>query len=341
MRLFREDEEMSLGLSFFIGLAGPELSKEERRWLTQYGAAGVILYKRNIQSFAQLRELQKQVQQCAVNGKTEQPVLFAIDLEGGSVAELPSHSFRVFPSPLDYLKSNPHQTLYEFGLDQGTYLRQLGFHINFAPCLDVCTLSSNTLIRDRVLGVTLGEICERARHLIRGYHDSGIMVTAKHFPGHGSTETDSHFALPIDSRSWDDIVRESLPPFRVAQELGVDFLMTAHVLYPKVDRSLPATLSYEILTQKARRELGIWSFILADDLDMGALKDFGGPLERSLKFIAAGGDFLMFAHRSSPPFEELEFLQSHISLEDYRRLKVLQSSLLLKKVLLANEMPFP
>jgi beta-N-acetylhexosaminidase len=301
-----------IGLHFFIGIRGPELSSMERAWFSRYGAGGVVFFSRNIQNPEQLHYLMKEIRALCCLSPALEPPLFCIDMEGGRISELKGPGFPQWLAPSHWQKDHPDKTLYEFGLSMGIYLKQLGFHVNFAPCLDVLTQWDNDLMKGRTLGFSSEEVVTQGALLLRGYHDSGLLTTAKHFPGHGHTVADSHFELPVDSRSLEELEAQSLAPFSMASQEGSTFVMTAHVIYPEVDSVFPATLSSVWLKDILRNKLGITSFCLADDLDMQALRAFGKPEDIALRFLQAGGDFLMYCHRLEPPFEILEVVQSRL-----------------------------
>lgn len=319
--------QSSLAGHFFIGLCGPELTSEEKRWLAQHGAAGVVFFSRNIINPQQLTQLMHEIKDLCLNSVNAEPPLFCIDMEGGRVSELKGPHFRQWPSPLEYLHQNPKSSLYQFGLDMGTYLRSLGFHVNFSPCLDTLTNPDNDLIRERSLGGSVTEVLSLGQDLINGFRDATILTTAKHFPGHGHTLADSHFELPVDNRSFVELEKDSLPPFKMASLMEVPFFMTAHVVYSQVDPDWPATLSEIWLKRILRATLGVTQFCLADDLDMKALSSFGSPTELAARFFNSGGDFIMYCHRKTPPFEILDSLQSHIDSNEKKRLEFAKRTL--------------
>jgi len=318
---------INLGSSFFIGLSGPELTSDEKKWLSTEGVAGVVFFSRNIIDPKQLNELISQVTDLCLKSRSGEPPLCCIDMEGGRISELKSPHFRTWPAPSQYHKENPNKLLSEFSLEMGIYLRKLGFHLNFAPCLDVLTNPLNRLIADRALAVNSEQVAFLGRDLIRGFQDAAILTTAKHFPGHGDTLADSHFELPIDLRTWEELQMRALPPFQMASEMGVPFFMMAHVIYPRIDSEWPATLSEIWIKDIMRSRLKISQFCLADDLDMQALNKFGNSNQIAARFFNAGGDFIMYCHRKSPPFEILDYLKSQIKPQEILRLREVQRTI--------------
>lgn len=308
-----------LGNNFIIGLTGETLTLEEERWFKNFGAGGVVFFARNLKSKDQIQNLFYQIREAAKNSPNPEP-LFCIDMEGGRVAELKS-GFQSWPSPLEWLEQNPGLSLVEYGAQVGGYLRQLGFHVNFAPCLDVFTNPANDLMRGRTLGETPSLVERLGVDLIEGYQEAGILTCAKHYPGHGHTSLDSHFDLPADHRSESELITSSLGPFQMASQKEVTFFMTAHVMYPNIDAHWPATLSEVFLRDWLIKKIKYQGFCLADDLDMGALRSFGTPVAVAERFVKSGGDILMYCHRKSPPFEIIEHLSGHLNEDDTLRLQ--------------------
>lgn len=308
------------GGHFFIGIQGLELTASETHWFLKHGAAGVVLFARNILDPAQLLSLMGNIKALCMQSPLGEPPLFCIDMEGGRISELKAPYFKTWPAALDYLNQNPNLSLHDFGLEMGTYLRQLGFQVNFAPCLDILSNPDNQLIQGRSLGESSSQVVAFGQQLIAGYLDAQILPAAKHFPGHGHTVADSHFELPVDLRSLAELEDQAFKPFCMASQMEVPFFMTAHVMYPKVDPELPATLSPIWLKDIMRDRLKITQFCLADDLDMQALSQFGSPSKIASQFLNSGGDFLMYCHRPEPPFEVIESLSQGVAADQLARL---------------------
>lgn len=305
------------GHLFFIGLEGPSLNSDEKKWFQTHGAGGVIFFSRNIVDKKQLKDLQLEILSYLPSG--QMLPFFCIDMEGGRVAELPD-SFKKWPAPKVWAQEKGDKSLFDFGFSMGMYLKELGFHVNFSPCLDTLTQPANQLIGDRALGSKSEEVISRFHYLYKGYQASSIYCTAKHYPGHGHTLVDSHFDLPTDLRTFDELYTQSVLPFKSASEVGIPFFMTAHVMYPSIDPLYPATLSDYFLNNLLRDNLNYQGFCLADDLDMGALTKFGTSLDIAKKFILAGGDLLMYCHRKNPPFDVIEGLRDSLSQQQIKKM---------------------
>lgn len=301
-----------LGYHFFLGIQGTQLQSSEVDWIQKNGVGGIIFYRRNFESQAQFKQLCRDIYQVAHSSPLRIKPFFCIDMEGGRIQELPAQLFLQFPQPIDWLGPRPATELYQYGLDVATYLRQLGFHVNFAPCLDIITDPQNLLMQGRTLGETVTQVLERATHLVQGYHDGGLLTCGKHFPGHGNTNKDSHYDLPTDNRQASEIRDGAVDAFKVMVTESMAMCMSAHVMYPAIDPEYPATLSSYFMQNILRKELGYQGLCLADDLDMGALTKQWSPLVIAKQFLQAGGDILMYSHRPQPPFEVLDYVQSNL-----------------------------
>lgn len=182
--------------------------------------------------------------------------------------------------------------------------RAIGVHVNFYPVVDVNNNARNPIINIRSFGGDPALVSRMARAYIRGAQSSGVMATAKHFPGHGDTSTDSHLELPsldIDRARLDAI---ELPPFRAAIQEGVGGVMSAHIALPRIDvDKLPATLSHKILTGVLRNELGFGGVIFTDAMDMRGVAAHYPEGEAAVRSIKAGADIVLY-----PPSVEKAFL---------------------------------
>ena len=299
--------DYSFSQNLIIGLKGPWLTEEEKKWIQQNNTFAFVLYRRNIIHSEQLSSLVKEIQSLHI-AHHGHPTLLSIDMEGGPLHELPAEKFQYFPSGPELISNTKNDAeLFKAGYKLGAYLQQQGFHINYAPVLDVLTHSGNQLLKKLSWGQDPRDVIQHSKPYIQGMQDAGILAVAKHFPGHGHTQIDSHEALPIDPRSLMEIDTLDLPPFLAAYATGVHLFMTAHVLYPAIDPERPATLSPYLLTDWTQKKWKLPGFFIADDLDMGALRSFGNSHAILQQSIEAGGHFFMYCHRADPPWSEWEF----------------------------------
>ncbi len=185
--------------------------------------------------------------------------------------------------------------IYELGKEIGRQCKLLGVHINFAPVADVNNNPHNPVINTRSFGDSPEKVARKAALYMKGLADAGILACGKHVPGHGDTDIDTHHGRCTISHSEERLRQVELAPFKHLIEMGIPALMTAHIDVPALSKeeSVPATLSYTILTQLLRKEFGFKGLIITDGLGMkGITDDFKlGDLE--VKALKAGNDILL------------------------------------------------
>ncbi len=265
--------------------------------VTELAAGGVILMGRNIKMPAETASDIARLQLLARLHDLP-PLFIAVDQEGGRVQRLgpPRYprrlSARATGASLDPVNA-ARQTAHRIGSE----LRALGFNWDFAPVLDVDSNPNNPVIGDRSYGSNPTAVAALGVAAVYGFQDdAGILACGKHFPGHGDTETDSHFALPTIRRSRAALDAVEMIPFRAAIDAGLAAVMTAHILFPALDPDLPATLSPAILTGLLRQELGFDGLIITDDLEMRGVADKWGAPEAAVLAVLAGADLLLCCH---------------------------------------------
>jgi beta-N-acetylhexosaminidase len=187
------------------------------------------------------------------------------------------------------------QDAYAMGRVTAREGRAAGIHLTFSPVADVNNNAANPIINTRSFGGDPAAVGRMVAAAVRGIQDAGMVATAKHFPGHGDTDTDSHIALPVIRADWRRLDSLELIPFRDAIAAGVGVVMTAHVAMPGLvgEAAVPATLSPEILTGILRDSLRFKGLVVTDALNMGALVNTYGPGESAVRAFVAGSDLLL------------------------------------------------
>ncbi len=264
---------------------------------------GVILFRRNIESAAQVAALAAALQEAARASPTGCPLLVGIDQEGGRVNRL-SADFTTFPAARRFGDAGDPALAREAARITGAELRAVGVNVNFAPVLDVLSNPACGVIGDRAFGASPEVVGRMGTAAAAGLREAGVAACAKHFPGIGDMAPDPHETLPVSSLSLDDLRARELLPFRrlLARESPAG-VMTAHAVYRKMDGTAPASLSPGFIGGLLRGELGFGGVAFTDDLDMGAIED---PADAALRAIGAGADIALICHSEDAQGEAWE-----------------------------------
>jgi len=273
---------------FMTGIPGPALDRDTRRILTEHPPGGIVLFRRNVRSASQLRDLVASLHELGAGV----PPLIAIDHEGGRVDRLP-RPFTHFPPAATVAANGDARAIEAVGFAMARELAAVGIDIDFAPVLDVLSNPRNQVIGDRAFGATPERVARLGLALARGLTRGGVVPCGKHFPGHGGTVGDSHFVLPRVRLSRRALVKHDLVPFARAVDAGLPALMTAHVVYTDLDPRRPATLSPRICRDLLRSRLGFRGVLFSDDLDMGAVAARRSPERIAAAALEAGCDMLV------------------------------------------------
>jgi len=247
---------------------------------------GVILFARNMPTADALLSLNTALLEF------DPELLLAIDHEGGRVHRLPE-PFTRFPPAMTLVRAGDPGLIRDVARAQGSELRAAGFHIDFAPVLDVFTNPENRVIGDRAFGTTPEEVIHNALPSLQGLTEAGIIGCGKHFPGHGDTVADSHFELPRVDHSIERLRSLEFVPFARAISRGVPMIMTAHVLCPALDEEIPTSLSPVAVDGWLRGHLGFNGVVVSDDLEMRAIADHFGIGDAAVRAVRAGSDVVL------------------------------------------------
>jgi beta-N-acetylhexosaminidase len=294
-----------VGQLLTVGFEGTSLPVELRRRIAASEVGGVMLFRPNIQTPAQVASLVGEI--VGTTSPDHPTCLVAVDQEGGLVQRLAA-PLTVWPDMLSVGAADDPTRTQHVGRALGDELAALGIGWNFAPVLDVHTNADNPVIGNRAFGTTADAVATHALAFWRGLRAAGVLGCGKHFPGHGDTRTDSHLDLPIVDLPLERLLRVELAPFAAAARAKIDAIMTAHVLYPALDPDWPATLSRRILTDLLRGQMGYPGVIVSDDLGMKAVADRSPVEELAVAAVAAGVDVLLIrepAERQTRAFEAL------------------------------------
>lgn len=284
-RVSRQDPLAGLILAGFYGQTAYDPSP---RGLLDLGVGGLIVFARNVVDPDQVATLCTGLHRAGAR-------IVAVDQEGGRVARVRA-PLTVWPPMGSVGATGDAELARKVGRGIGEEIGALGMNLDFAPCLDVNSDPRNPVIGDRAFGTTGAAVLATGIPVLEGIQDAGVAACAKHFPGHGHVQVDSHYGLPVCPLSREEL-EQHLEPFRAAVAAGVAAVMTAHVVYPAVDPDHPATLSPAWIDGVLRGELGWDGAVLTDDLEMGAIVGQGGVGAAAVQAIRAGCDGLLVCHR--------------------------------------------
>ncbi len=253
---------------------------------------GVLLFaiRQNLRAKDQVRALVREVQDAARRGGLP-PVPVAVDQEGGTVVRVGYRA--VFPSAMAIGATGEPRYAERAARAVAEGLLADGITVNHAPVCDVNSEPRNPVIGTRSFGDDPERVAAFAAAWVRGSEGAGVAATPKHFPGHGDATIDSHLARPDVTADRATLGRRELAPFVAAFAAGASMVMTAHVRYPTLDPSGPATVSRPILTDLLRGELGFAGLCVTDSLDMAGIAEVGSPAVVIARSVAAGVDAVM------------------------------------------------
>lgn len=257
----------------------------------EYPAGGIILFAHNIKDEPQLAAFMKDLR--AFNGDP----LFYVDEEGGRVARIGNNeNFQVekFPAMGEIGRSGDTKNALRAGKVIGGYLRHYGFDVDLAPVADVNTNPKNPVIGSRAFSDDPKVAADMVTAFLKGLDEAGVAGCVKHFPGHGDTQTDSHYGYAQTTKTWEEMLSCEMVTFKAAIKAGVPMIMTAHIGTPGVSGDeLPATVNPVILTDKLRNELGYKGVIITDGMAMGAITRQYNSAEAAILSLQAGADIIL------------------------------------------------
>jgi beta-N-acetylhexosaminidase len=300
-----------IGAVMMVGFTGPLTPAVLDDWRQhQFGGLILVPINQNAQDPAAIRRLIQ-----SVRGVMAHPLLTATNQEGGTVCFLETQvpclagARQVGPQGPGAIQSEMTT------MSQG--LEALGFNINFAPVADVWD-GVHPFMSERSYGQNPQLVAQDVRAVIAGVHAAGMYAAAKHFPGHGTADADSHLNLPLVSESALTLRNRDWVPFQAAIAAHVDFVMIGHLNVPALDQTAPTSMSATVL-QLLRGELGYQGVIISDDLQMGALSPQYPPPPAAVRFLVNGGDMVIVSHDIAVADATYDAIHAAVLSGSYRR----------------------
>lgn len=302
-----------------IDVAGTALTPEDRQRLLHPLVGGIILFARNFESADQLCRLTGEI-----HALRQPQLIIAVDHEGGRVQRF-QQGFTRIPAMRklglvwDHDRKKAATLARSLGFVLAAELLAHGVDLSFAPVLDV-DYGNSSVIGDRAFHHQAPAIEELATALVAGFREAGMGAVGKHFPGHGHVRADSHHEVPVDDRSYADILGDDLVPFAGLIRAGMTGIMPAHVIYPRVDGA-PAGFSEKWLKEILRGELRFDGVIFSDDLSMEGASVAGGVLARAQAALRAGCDMVLVCNNPQSADELLSTLDYNMPAASRARLE--------------------
>lgn len=257
-----------------------------KKQIQEYHVGGLCFFQGDIETEAQLTN--------EYQALSKIPLLISMDAEWGVGMRLKSTAMS-FPRQLMLGAIRDDELIYQMGQQVAEHCQRLGIHMNFAPVVDVNNNAANPVINTRSFGEDKMNVTTKAYHYMRGMQDGGILSCAKHFPGHGDTDVDSHYDLPVIPHDISRLTDIELYPFQSLSDQGIRSMMVAHLSVPTLDdrQNTPTTLSYNTVTALLREKMGFDGLIFTDGLEMKGVTKHYGEGEVEARAIEAGNDMLL------------------------------------------------
>jgi beta-N-acetylhexosaminidase len=290
------DDEL-LGQVFFLGWQGVGPSADILRWIRTREIGGIKIFPRNVSDLPSLARDVGVMQKLAAGGRFGIPLFVATDQEGGWVRQIKDET-SVSPGNLALGASGVPGDAYRTGYYLGSELAALGINMDFAPTADVYSNPEASVIGPRSFGSDPSTTGLLSAAYARGMADAGVLCTAKHFPGHGSADQDSHGHLPKIDVSLDQLLDRDLIPYRILVREGIPAIMMGHLAFPRIIGSLtPSSLSPFFIQSVLRDKLDFKGLVITDDMEMeGVLADGLDTAGACRRALEAGNDMVLISH---------------------------------------------
>ena len=301
--------EEKVGQLFVLAFAGRDI-EYAKELVKAHHVGGFYITDDNAATLEQAKVLSASLQLQAQLRGCDAPLLLAVDQEG-SWGILAQHT-DLGPGNLALGKANNSNYTRQMYQVYGQQMHDIGYNTLLSPCSDVNVDPNNPIIGLRAFGENPDQVAKQVSAAVKGTLQAGNLATAKHFPGHGDTHSDSHQCLPTVDKSLEALRESDLVPFQAAIDAGVSLIMTSHIRYPQLDDVYPATLSRTILTDLLQKEMGFKGLIITDSMNMWAMRKNYKPAEAAVLALKAGAHLIMLSEEhyenSNTDYKALQML---------------------------------
>lgn len=261
-----------------------------KKAIEEYPVGGIIYFSKNIQSKDQLTDMiSKTASYC------KYPMFFAVDEEGGDVARIANSSIEVEKTgpAADIAATGDPNKAYVANSVIASYLKELGFNLDFAPVADVASIE-DSFIGNRAYGTDFNTAAPFVSNAVTGLQENGVSACLKHFPGLGATSGDTHKEMVTNERTSQDFKDNEFITFKAGIEAGTDFIMVSHISLPSITGdNTPCCLIPSIVTDMLRAELGYKGVVITDAMNMAAISEYYSSDEAAIKALKAGCDMIL------------------------------------------------
>ncbi|HQA87601.1 MAG TPA: glycoside hydrolase family 3 N-terminal domain-containing protein [Candidatus Dojkabacteria bacterium] len=276
--------EEKIGQLLLFGFSGTSLNADIQNLIETKYIGGVLLLGKNIQNMQQLKKLNNDLQSIS-----QLPLFIAVDQEGGSVARIQESSKTNISQR--YLQGE--KQICDISVQRAKMLKELGINMNLAPVAEYIT-NNSSFMYERTFSGSRQEVAQKVYSAVKGYVDSKMISTVKHFPGHDNQSKDTHSTIAqvnISPQQWDEYIYT----FKYPIDKGiVDVIMVGHIKFPKIDDK-PATVSKVIIDGKLRKEIGYEGVVITDDMQMSSIWKYAQYCNTAKEALLAGNDILLYS----------------------------------------------
>lgn len=280
-----------IGQMIIIGMDTNYITERIKLMITKYKIGGIILYRKNFNTYEDMLTLIRQLKD--LNKGNKIPLWIAIDQEGGRVNRMPKEILNL-PAANKIATKGGMEAVEKSAEIIGKLLKQSGYHVNFAPVLDIKRFKDNHAIGDRCYGKKEEEVAKYGIAFMKKLQEEGILSVVKHFPGHGATKKDSHYFLPMIKERVEYLEKEDMYPFEQAIKNGAEAILIGHLLIRNVTGIFPASLSKKFIMKYLRKKYRYNGLIITDDLKMRAIRLWYGAEFAVRKAFEVGNDVIVF-----------------------------------------------